>query len=82
MSEDDKIVRIPSMQIVLVITVISIIQNKHAKISKCKNHIISTIRSGRNVISTELSMEFILLVNAKMPTFVGILTFLSRITSG
>ena len=82
MSEDDKIVRIPSMQIVLVITVISIIQNKHAKFSKCKNHNISTIRSGRNVISTELSMEFILLVNAKMPTFVGILTFLSRITSG
>ena len=70
------------MQIVLVKTVTDIIQNKHAKISKCKNQIILKIRSGRNVISTELSMEFILLVNAKMPTFVSILTLLSRITSG
>ena len=36
MSEGDKIVRIPSMQIVLVKTVTDTIQNKHAKISKCK----------------------------------------------
>ena len=28
--------------------------------------------------STQLSMEFFLLVNVKMPTFVGILTFISR----
>ena len=55
------------MQIVLVKTVTDTIQNKHAKISKCKNQIISTIRLGRNVISTELSMEFILLMNSKMP---------------
>ena len=69
MSADDKMVGISSMQIVLVITVTDTIQNKHAKISKCKNQIISTIRSGRNVFSTELSIEFILLVNVKMPTF-------------
>ena len=31
--------------------------------------------------STELSMKFILLVNVKMPTIVGILTFTSRINS-
>ena len=82
MSEDDKIVRIPSIQIVLVKSVTDTIQNKHAKISKCKNQIISTIISGRDVFSTELSMAFILLMNAKMPTFVGILTFLGRIISG
>ena len=29
--------------------------------------------------STQLSMEFILLINVKMPTYVGILTFISRI---
>ena len=45
--------------------------------------------SGPEVIkhftcSTQLSMKFILLVNVKMPTIVGILTFMSRInvTSG
>ena len=29
--------------------------------------------------STKLSMKFILLINVKMPTIVGILTFISRI---
>ena len=29
--------------------------------------------------STQLSMKFILLINVKMPTTVGILTFISRI---
>ena len=29
--------------------------------------------------STQLSMKFILLINVKMPTFVGILTFISMI---
>ena len=29
--------------------------------------------------STQLSMKFILLINVKMPTIVGILTFMSRI---
>ena len=29
--------------------------------------------------STQLSMKFILLINVKMPTIVGILTFISRI---
>ena len=29
--------------------------------------------------STQLNMEFILLINIKMPTTVGILTFISRI---
>ena len=29
--------------------------------------------------STQLSLEFILLINVKMPTAVGILTFISRI---
>ena len=31
--------------------------------------------------STQLSTEFILLINVKMPTIVGILTFMSRINS-
>ena len=31
--------------------------------------------------STQLSMKFILLINVKMPTIVGILTFISRINS-
>ena len=30
--------------------------------------------------STQLSLKFILLINVKMPTIVGILTFMSRIT--
>ena len=30
----------------------------------------------KNVCSTQLSMEFILLINVKMPSIVGILTFL------
>ena len=29
--------------------------------------------------STQLSMEFFLLINVKMPTIVGILTFISKI---
>ena len=40
--------------------------------------------SGPDVIkllslSTQLNMKFILLINVKMPTIVGILTFISRI---
>ena len=31
--------------------------------------------------STELSMKFILLINVKMPTIVGILTFITRINT-
>ena len=31
--------------------------------------------------STQRSMEFILLMNVKMPTIVGILTFISRINT-
>ena len=31
---------------------------------------------------TQLSMKFILLINFKMPTIVGILTFISRIDKG
>ena len=42
-----------------------------------------TSRSGPEVIklfscSTQLSMNFFLLINVKMPTIVGILTFMSR----
>ena len=42
------------------------------------------LRSGSGVIilfpcSTQLSMKFILLINVKMPTIVGILTFISMI---
>ena len=33
----------------------------------------------KNLFSTQLSMKFILLINVKMPTFVGILTFISKI---
>ena len=41
-------------------------------------------RPGPEVIqlfscSTQLSLKFILLINVKMPTIVGILTFISRI---
>ena len=32
--------------------------------------------------STQLSLKFILLINVKMPTLVGILTFISRIYDG
>ena len=31
--------------------------------------------------STQLNMKFILLINVKMPTIVGILTFISRINT-
>ena len=31
--------------------------------------------------STQLSMKFIMLINVKMPTTVGILTFISRINT-
>ena len=46
-------------------------------------HIYSTIRLGPEVIklfscSTQLSMKFFLLIDVKMPTIVGILTFMSR----
>ena len=42
------------------------------------------VRSGPEVIklfscSTQLRLKFILLINVKMPTIVGILTFMSRI---
>ena len=33
----------------------------------------------KNSRSTQLSLKFILLINVKMPTIVGILTFISRI---
>ena len=41
------------------------------------------MRPGPEVIklfsySTQMSMKFFLLINVKMPTFVGILTFMSR----
>ena len=44
------------------------------------------VRTGREVIklfscSTQLSTKFILLINVKMPTIVGILTFISRINT-
>ena len=43
-------------------------------------------KSGPKVIkkisySTQLSMKFILLINVKMPTIVGILTFISMINT-
>ena len=43
----------------------------------------SEIKSGPEIIklfscSTQLSMKFFLLINVKMPTIVGILTFMSR----
>ena len=45
-----------------------------------------TLKPGPEVIklfsfSTQLSMKFILLINVKMPTIVGILTFISRINN-
>ena len=51
-----------------------------------QNHLYAEqiLRSGPEVIklfscSTQLSTKFILLINFKMPTFVGILTFISMI---
>ena len=46
-------------------------------------HVLFVSRSGPEVIklcscSTQLSMKFFLLINVKMPLFVGILTFMSR----
>ena len=50
------------------------------------NREILKLKSGLKVIklvswSTQLSMEFILLINVKMPTIVDILTFISRINT-
>ena len=47
-------------------------------------HVFAGNKAGPEVIkliscSTQLSMKFILLINVKMPTIVGILTFISRI---
>ena len=44
----------------------------------------TTVKSGPEVIklfscSAQLKLKFILLMNVKMPTIVGILTFMSRI---
>ena len=49
-------------------------------------HSALSIRPGLEVIklfpcSTQLSKKFILLINVKMPTMVGILTFISRINT-
>ena len=51
----------------------------------CKIHK-NEIRAGPEVIklfpcSTQLNTEFILLINVKMPTIVGILTFISMINT-
>ena len=56
---------------------------EHLQFSKLNN---IQFRPGREVIklfsySTQLSMKFILLINVKMPTFVGILTFISMINT-
>ena len=54
------------------------------------SHILGTFSivafQGLNAIklfscSTKLSMKFILLINVKMPTIIGILTFISRINT-
>ena len=47
--------------------------------------VVTSVSPGSEVIklfscSTELILKFILLINVKMPTIVGILTFMSRIT--
>ena len=52
----------------------------------CLNHSVVSLESGPEVIklfscSTQLSMNFFLLINVKMPTIVGILTFMSRKSS-
>ena len=56
-------------------------QNSKGQKSYCK---FLGVRSGSKVIklfscSTQLSLKFILLINVKMSTLVGILTFMSRI---
>ena len=38
-------------------------------------------RGYKNIYSTQLSRKFILLINVKMPTIVGILTFISMINT-
>ena len=64
-----------------------IVQNDKRMVSKLgeKPHFakIMVISSGPEVIklfscSTQLSMKFFLLINVKMPTMVGILTFMSE----
>ena len=51
--------------------------------SEYQDEVPHDVTSGSEVIklflcSTELSMKFFLLINVKMPTIVGILTFMSR----
>ena len=60
--------------------------NHHLKHNFCvqkSNHTLCVETPGPEVIklfscSTQLSMKFFLLINVKMPTIVGILTFMSK----
>ena len=50
------------------------------------NRVNKLIKSGLQVIklfscSTQLSIKFIMLINVKMPTIVGILSFISKINT-
>ena len=55
-------------------------RKKNAK-SKISSEFYKQAQSGSKVIELQLSMKFILLINVKMPTIVGILTFISRINT-
>ena len=57
-----------------------------AKVKPLQNGKITLLFTGPEVIkhfsySTQLSTKFILLINVKMPTIVGILTFISMINT-
>ena len=52
------------------------------KVPCTKYHVQSTmykVHAVQSTCSTQLRLKFILLINVKMPTIVGILTFMSRI---
>ena len=56
------------------------------RIFQCLSYKIQTLQPGPEVIklfpcSTQLSMKFILLINIKKPTIVGILTFISMVNT-
>ena len=57
----------------------------HVCVSKSQNTYELACKPGTEVIkksySTQLSTKFILLINVKMPTIVGILTFISMINT-
>ena len=67
----------------IIVLVYVMILDKNVHDSKTDLYVDSALdRTGPKVIkSTQLSTKFILLINVKMPTIVGILTFISMINT-